>query len=94
MTDSPREMGQARNEKSPDAMTMERFPWALGNRRGGPLTAAQLPWQDSRMPATQQQPTADQIEADAQAVIEHAMTGQPLDPEVYRRVRERSERAT
>lgn len=32
--------------------------------------------------------------ADAQAVIEHAMTGEPLDPEIARRVRERSERAT
>jgi len=32
--------------------------------------------------------------ADAQAVIEHAMTGKPLDPEIGRRVRERSERAT
>jgi hypothetical protein len=32
--------------------------------------------------------------ADAQAVIEHAMTGKPLDPEVARRVRERSECAT
>ena len=32
--------------------------------------------------------------ADAQAVIDHAMTGKPLDPEVARRVRERSERAT
>jgi hypothetical protein len=32
--------------------------------------------------------------ADAQAVIEHALTGRPLDPEIARRVRERSERAT
>jgi hypothetical protein len=37
--------------------------------------------------------TAD-IETDAQAVIDHVMTGKPLDPEVVRRVRERSERAT
>jgi hypothetical protein len=34
------------------------------------------------------------FEADAQAVIEHVLTGKPLDPEVARRVRERSERAT
>jgi hypothetical protein len=34
------------------------------------------------------------FDADAQAVIEHALTGKPLDPEVARRVRERSERAT
>ncbi|MBY0527063.1 MAG: hypothetical protein K2R98_26955 [Gemmataceae bacterium] len=32
--------------------------------------------------------------ADAQAVIEHAMTGKLLDPETAQRVRERSERAT
>lgn len=32
--------------------------------------------------------------ADANAVIEHALTGKPLDAEVARRVRERSERAT
>jgi hypothetical protein len=32
--------------------------------------------------------------ADAQAVIEHAMTGTPLDPEIARRVRARSEHAT
>ena len=32
--------------------------------------------------------------AEAQAVIEHAITGKPLDPEIARRVRERSERAT
>jgi hypothetical protein len=35
-----------------------------------------------------------EVDADALAVIEHAMTGKPLDPEVARRVRERSERAT
>jgi hypothetical protein len=33
-------------------------------------------------------------DADAQAVIEHAMTGKPLDPEIAHRVRARSERAT
>ena len=31
-----------------------------------------------------------EIRADAQAVIDSLMTGQPLDPEVARRVRERS----
>ena len=37
----------------------------------------------------------DQItDLDAQAVIEHAMTGKPLDPEIARRVRARSEQAT
>jgi hypothetical protein len=39
--------------------------------------------------------TIDQItDLDAQAVIEHAMTGKPLDPEIARRVRERSEQGT
>jgi hypothetical protein len=33
-------------------------------------------------------------EADAQAVIEHALAGKPLDPEIAHRVRARSERAT
>jgi hypothetical protein len=32
--------------------------------------------------------------ADADAVIEHAMSSRPLDPEIARRVRERSEPAT
>ena len=32
--------------------------------------------------------------ADAQAVIDHAMTGTPLDPEVARRIQMRSEQAT
>lgn len=33
-------------------------------------------------------------DADAQAVIEHAMTGKPLDPEAARRIREKAERVT
>ena len=33
-------------------------------------------------------------EADAQAVIDHVLTGAPLDPEVARRVNERSRLAT
>ncbi len=43
---------------------------------------------------TNEDPLTSEEAADAQAVIEHAMTGKPLDPEVARRVRERSERAT
>ena len=35
---------------------------------------------------------AGELDADARAVIEHAMTGKPLDPEVRRRVEERSDR--
>ncbi len=38
--------------------------------------------------------TSTQLELDTKAVMEHAMTGKPLDPEVYRRVRERGERLT
>jgi hypothetical protein len=41
---------------------------------------------------TKQEPV--DIHDAADAVIEHAMTGKPLDPEIARRVRERSERAT
>jgi hypothetical protein len=38
--------------------------------------------------------TIDQTEldADTQAVIEHAMTGKPLDPEIARRVRAEGEK--
>jgi len=43
---------------------------------------------------TKEEPLISDEGADAQAVVEHAMTGKPLDPEIARRVRERSERAT
>jgi len=33
-----------------------------------------------------------EMDADAQAVIEHVMTGKPLDPEVAWRIRERADR--
>lgn len=33
-----------------------------------------------------------ELDADAQAVIEHAMTGKPLDPEIARRVRAEGEK--
>jgi len=33
------------------------------------------------------------FDADTRAVIEHAMTGKPLDPEVARRIHERAEKA-
>ncbi len=36
----------------------------------------------------------DTLEVDAAAVIEDAMSGKPLDPEIARRVRARSERTT
>jgi hypothetical protein len=38
-------------------------------------------------------PAAEQ-QADEEAVHEHILTGKPLDPEVYRRVRARAEKIT
>ena len=43
---------------------------------------------------TKEDPLTSDQAADAQAVIEHAMTGKPLHPDIARRVRERSEHAT
>ncbi|HTU92898.1 MAG TPA: hypothetical protein VMF69_22650 [Gemmataceae bacterium] len=37
---------------------------------------------------------AAQVQADEAAVTEHLLTGKPLDPEVYRRVRARAEQIT
>lgn len=37
---------------------------------------------------------AAQVQADEAAVTEHLLTGKPLDPEVYRRIRERAEQIT
>jgi hypothetical protein len=42
---------------------------------------------------TTETPT-DQARADEDAVNEHVLTGKPLDPEVYRRVRARAEKIT
>jgi len=39
-------------------------------------------------------PLSPDILADTQAVLEHLTTGKPLDPETYRRIRERGERIT
>ena len=39
------------------------------------------------------QSTTEQ-QADEEAVHEHVLTGKPLDPEVYRRVRARAEKIT
>ena len=39
-------------------------------------------------------PLPTEIDADLKAVIEHLISGKPLDPELLRRVRERSEKAT
>ena len=35
-----------------------------------------------------------QVQADEAAVAEHLLTGKPLDPEVYRRIRARAEQVT
>jgi len=43
---------------------------------------------------TKEDPLTFDETADAQAVIEHALAGKPLDPEIARRVRARSEHAT
>jgi hypothetical protein len=37
---------------------------------------------------------AAQIQADEAAVTEHLLTGRPLDPEIYRRVRARADQIT
>ena len=37
---------------------------------------------------------AAQVQADEAAVTEHLLTGKPLDPEVYRRIRDRAEQIT
>ena len=41
-----------------------------------------------------QQETISQQQADEEAVNQHVLTGKPLDPEVYRRVRSRAEKIT
>lgn len=47
------------------------------------------------MNVTDTTPTASaQLKADEEAVTEHMLTGKPLDPEVYRRVRARAEQIT
>jgi hypothetical protein len=38
--------------------------------------------------------TLTEQQADEEAVNEHVLTGRPLDPEVYRRVRARAEKIT
>jgi hypothetical protein len=61
--------------------------------RFGSLDKLEMSKQNGRM-KTKQDPLTSDESADAQAVIEHAMTGKPLDPEIASRVRECSERAT
>lgn len=46
------------------------------------------------MNATNTSAGAAQIQADEAAVTEHLLTGKPLDPEIYRRVRARAEQIT
>jgi hypothetical protein len=50
---------------------------------------------DTTMKTIDSPPAVDPLqEADSQAVMRHAFHGEPLDPEVERRVRERSEKIT
>jgi hypothetical protein len=46
------------------------------------------------MDATDTSADAPQIQADEAAVTEHLLTGKPIDPEVYRRIRARAEQVT
>jgi hypothetical protein len=46
------------------------------------------------MNATDTSAGAAQVQADEAAVTEHLLTGKPLDPEVYRRIRARAEQIT
>ena len=46
------------------------------------------------MNATDTSAGTTQIQADEAAITEHLLTGKPLDPEVYRRVRARAEQVT
>lgn len=59
----------------------------------GRLDRIRISKHNARMKTEEAPLTTDQT-ADAQAVIEHAITGKPLDPDIARRVRERSEQAT
>lgn len=47
--------------------------------------------QENAMKTTE---TVPEQQADEEAVNEHVLTGKPLDPEVYRRVRARAEKIT
>lgn len=46
------------------------------------------------MNTTEHSTIPPEVMADAQAVIDQLMSGKPLDPETYRRIRERAERIT
>jgi hypothetical protein len=47
-----------------------------------------------RIPSVQTTKQISEQQADEEAVNEHVLTGKPLDPEVYRRVRARAEKIT
>ena len=53
--------------------------------------AITLDGQENAMKSTE---TMTEQQADEEAVNEHVLTGKPLDPEVYRRVRARAEKIT
>jgi len=46
------------------------------------------------MNVTESSTDTAQVQTDEAAVTEHLLTGKPLDPEVYRRVRARAEQVT
>lgn len=46
------------------------------------------------MSTTEHSTIPPEVMADGQVVIDHLMSGKPLDPETYRRIRERAERIT
>ncbi|MHB1421785.1 MAG: hypothetical protein ACYC3I_01040 [Gemmataceae bacterium] len=46
------------------------------------------------MKATDTSANTAHVQADEAAVAEHLLTGKPLDPEVYRRIRARAEQIT
>jgi hypothetical protein len=62
------------------------------------LTAPGEAGENEGMNTTNALPFADvippELQADTLAVIEKLMTGKPIDPEAYRRIREQSEQAT
>jgi predicted house-cleaning NTP pyrophosphatase (Maf/HAM1 superfamily) len=66
-----------------------------GPRQAGPAPLGFVDkWVDQGQNTGMKTPEKLVTAADAEAVIEHAITGKPLDPDVARRVREQSERAT
>jgi hypothetical protein len=49
-------------------------------------------WENDAMKSTIRSADAAELDSDTIAVIEHAMTGKPLDPAIAKRVREQGEK--